>query len=91
MIKKAYADTPSGQIHYYCGGPPVKSCTMMGATLLTEEQAIPFREEFSGSTGPSHSSTYLQPGRSTQTCTRCGRFLEADRSLAGISLHQHMS
>ncbi len=152
MIKKAYADTPSGQIHYYYGGPPdrtpivfmhqnvsgaktylptlekladthhcvaldlpgfggsfdppefdsisrlreytmefvdamgigefhtfgnhtgaamaaevaslypdrVKSCMMMGATLMTEEQAVPFREEFSGSVGPSHDAAYLR-------------------------------
>jgi len=38
----------------------VKSCTMMGATLLSEEEAIPFREEFSGSVGPSHDAAYLQ-------------------------------
>ena len=152
MIKKAYAETPSGQIHYYHGGPSDKapivflhqnvsgakmylptlerlcdehhcialdlpgfggsfepppfdsisrlqeytmafldalgieqfhafgnhtgaamaaemaslypqrvlSCTMMGATLLSEEEAIPFRQEFSGSVGPSHDAAYLQ-------------------------------
>ena len=38
----------------------VKSCMMMGATLLTEEQAVPFREEFSGSVGPSHDAAYLR-------------------------------
>lgn len=37
----------------------VASCMMMGATLLSEEQAIPFRETFSGSVGPSHDAAYL--------------------------------
>ena len=152
MIKKAYADTPSGQIHYYYGGPAglapiifihqnvsgaksfvrtlvklvgthrcialdlpgfggsfdpppfdsiarlreytmefidtlgidefhvfgnhtgaamsaeiaslyperVLSCTMIGATLLSEEEAKPYREEFSGSVGPSHDAAYLK-------------------------------
>lgn len=38
----------------------VKSCMMMGATLLSEEQAIGFRDEFSGSVGPSHDAAYLK-------------------------------
>lgn len=152
MIRKAYADTPDGQIHYYYGGPQdqppilflhqnvsgakmylptleklvdrhrcialdlpgfgnsfdpppidsisrlqeytmafidalgidqfhvygnhtgaamaaemaslypgrVLSCMMMGATLLSEEEAVPFRKTFSGSAGPSHDAAYLQ-------------------------------
>ena len=152
MIKKAYADTPSGQMHYYHGGPQEKppivflhqnvsgakgyertleklidrchciavdlpgfggsfdppefhsistltqykmdfldtlgiekfhafgnhtgagmaaemaslypervlSCMMVGALLLTEEQAAPYRDEFSGSVGPSHEAEYLK-------------------------------
>ena len=152
MIKKAYCDTPSGQMHYYYGGPEEKppiiflhqnvsgakgylptlkqltqhhqciavdlpgfggsfdppkfnsistltsytlefidalgiekfhtfgnhtgagmaaeiaglrpdrvlSCIMIGALLLTEEQAAPYRNEFSGSVGPSHDAKYLQ-------------------------------
>lgn len=38
----------------------VRSCMMMGATLLSEEQSIPFRQEFSGSAGPSHDAAYLK-------------------------------
>ena len=152
MIKKAYADTPHGQMHYYVGGPTeqppivflhqnvsggkmylptleklaahhhciavdlpgfggsfdppkfdsisvltdytmafidtlgfdtfhafgnhtgagmaaemachhpqrVLSCMMIGALLLTEEQAAPYRDEFSGSVGPSHDAAYLK-------------------------------
>lgn len=152
MIKKAYCDTPSGQMHYYYGGPAGKppivflhqnvsggkgylptlekltaehhciapdlpgfggsfdppefdsisslteytldfidalgidkfhtfgnhtgagmaaemaglrpdrvlSCIMVGALLLTEEQAAPYRDEFSGSSGPSHDAEYLK-------------------------------
>jgi len=38
----------------------VLSCTMIGALLLSSEEAIPFREQFSGSVGPSHDAKYLQ-------------------------------
>ena len=38
----------------------VLSCMMIGALLLTEEQAVSFREEFSGSVGPSHNAEYLK-------------------------------
>ena len=38
----------------------VLSCTMIGALLLTEEQAAPYRDEFSGSVGPSHDAEYLK-------------------------------
>ena len=38
----------------------VLSCIMIGALLLTEEQAAPYRNEFSGSLGPSHNAEYLQ-------------------------------
>ena len=38
----------------------VLSCIMVGALLLTEEQAAPYREEFSGSVGPSHDADYLK-------------------------------
>tara|TARA_Y100001970_G_scaffold221119_1_gene271732 strand:+ start:1681 stop:2475 length:795 start_codon:yes stop_codon:yes gene_type:complete len=38
----------------------VLSCTMIGALLLTEEQVAPYRDEFSGSVGPSHEAEYLK-------------------------------
>lgn len=38
----------------------VLSCMMVGALLLTEEQAAPFREEFSGSAAPTHEAEYLK-------------------------------
>ncbi len=38
----------------------VLSCTMIGALLLSEAQAAPYREQFSGSAGPDHEAKYLQ-------------------------------
>lgn len=38
----------------------VLSCMMMGALLLTEEQAAPYRAQFSGSAAPDHDARYLK-------------------------------
>ena len=38
----------------------VKTCMMVGPTLLKPEEVGPFREEFSGSAGPDHDAEYLK-------------------------------